>query len=252
MRNKETQRLSERFEQHTTRGDLTIQDESKLKHKVTKNGWATSKDKVGVNVNLEKVQTYEEAFAKIQAATGICDIDDLVQNFINAEDTNFSLFNYANELSADIEKQEGDIAELKAEMEMLRGLGTGQPDANKQKILQDLEARWNKTDKSGEQYDLKFQQALKTLTAVTLRIQSIFNRVGCVPPGGTRAGITESNLQMHLGLIEGRTNEILQLYAALQEGTEDDDEDDQRPFTREELKMKSMRGILKKQDKQHR
>jgi len=282
MRNKEALRLSERFEQQQNRGDLTVQDESKLKQKVTKNAWATSKDKVGVNVNLEKVQTYEEAFAKIQAATGICDIDDLVQNFINAEDTNFSLFNYANELSADIEKQEGDIAELKAEMEMLRGLGTGQPDANKQKILQDLEARWNKTDKSGEQYDLKFQQAMKTLTAVKLGIQSIFNRVGCVPPGGTQAGITESNLQMYLGLIEGRTNEILQVYAALQEGAdddddvyirppapqmqiklpstvedysdddEDDDEDDQRPFTREELKMKSMRGILKKQDKQHR
>ena len=37
-------------------------------------------------------EVYEEAFAKMQAATGISDIDELVENFINAEDQNFSLF----------------------------------------------------------------------------------------------------------------------------------------------------------------
>eukprot|EP00438_Fugacium_kawagutii_P016659 Skav229369 [mRNA] locus=scaffold584:72091:74583:- [translate_table: standard] len=51
----------------------------------------------------------------IRAATGICDIDQLVQNFIDAEDTNFSLFKYNNELSAEIEKLEQQIAEFKEE-----------------------------------------------------------------------------------------------------------------------------------------
>jgi hypothetical protein len=36
-------------------------------------------------VSLEKVQSYGEAFAKIQQATGITDIDELVTTFINAE-----------------------------------------------------------------------------------------------------------------------------------------------------------------------
>ncbi len=45
-------------------------------------------------------QIYEEAFSKIQAATGISDIDQLVETFISAEDKNFSLFNYANEVGA--------------------------------------------------------------------------------------------------------------------------------------------------------
>merc|ERR1712224_451941 len=109
-------------------------------------------------------------------------------------------------------------------------------------------------------------------------------RLGCIPPeaAGSNSNVTESNMMQYLGIIEQRTNEILQLYAALQEGNEseedaapvekprgptsnqlqiklpstvedysdeedDDDEDDQRPFTREELKLKCTRGISKKQ-----
>lgn len=278
MRQKETQRI-----QQENKGEMSPDAEDKMKKKVTKSAWGIAKDKAGMNVNQEKVQTYEEAFAKIQAATGISDIDELVQNFIDAEDQNFSLFNYANELSADIEKQEAEIAELQTELEQLKGVGSGQPDANKQKILQELEVKWNKADKKGEHFDLKCQQAVKTLSAVKAGIQSIFNRIGCsVPASVASQGISESTLHVYLGAIEGRTHEILQLHAALQEGNdeieeapsrppamqmqiklpstvedysdddEDDDEDDSRPFTREELKMKSMRGLLKKQDTKHR
>ena len=53
-----------------------------------------------------QVQSYEEAFAKIQAATGISDIDELVTTFINAEDQNFALFNYVNELNSECKKLE--------------------------------------------------------------------------------------------------------------------------------------------------
>merc|ERR1712036_36543 len=97
-----------------------------------------------MQMNVEKVQVYEEAFAKMQAATGISDIDELVENFINAEDQNFSLFTYANELSGDIEKHEAEISDLNGE----------------------LEEKWSKIDKMAEHYELKYQQAAKTLTAV--------------------------------------------------------------------------------------
>jgi len=278
MRQKERARA-----QGDQKGELSQDEENKLKKKVTKSAWGIAKDKAAININQEKVQTYEEAFGKIQAATGISDIDELVQNFINAEDQNFSLFNYANELSADIEKQEQDIAELQTEYDDLKGLGSGQHDASKQKIMVELELKWSKTDKKGEHFDLKYQQATKTLNAVRSGIQSIFDRLGCtVNPSVASQGVTESNLHIYLGSIESRTNEILQLHAALQEGNteeeeapprapamqlqiklpstvedysdddEDDDEDDQRPFTREELKLKSVRGLQKKQDKSHR
>ncbi|EGD73498.1 hypothetical protein PTSG_05202 [Salpingoeca rosetta] len=50
------------------------------------------------------VQTYDEAFRKIKATTGIEDTTKLVDLFIEVEDQNFSLFNLVNELNNEIEK----------------------------------------------------------------------------------------------------------------------------------------------------
>merc|ERR1719386_152079 len=121
---KEFMRQRHKQQEIDTRGDMTAKEEEAMKKKVTKNAWGIAKDKAAINLNIEKVQSYEEAFAKIQAATGISDIDELVQVFINAEDQNFSLFNYANELSGDIEKLEQQIGEYKGELEQLRGNGS--------------------------------------------------------------------------------------------------------------------------------
>lgn len=66
---------------------------------MNKGSWAIAQDKAAIHFAMEKVQSYEEAFAKIQKATKILDIDDLVQTFINAEDENFALFNRVNDLS---------------------------------------------------------------------------------------------------------------------------------------------------------
>eukprot|EP00928_Gymnodinium_smaydae_P014627 TRINITY_DN15387_c0_g1_i2.p2 TRINITY_DN15387_c0_g1~~TRINITY_DN15387_c0_g1_i2.p2 ORF type:complete len:402 (-),score=95.21 TRINITY_DN15387_c0_g1_i2:1356-2561(-) len=73
------------------------------------------------NAVQDRVQSYEEAFLRIQASTGICDIDELVQTFINAEDQNYSFFKYNNLLSEDIEKMEQEIALYKQEQIALSG-----------------------------------------------------------------------------------------------------------------------------------
>ena len=51
-------------------------------------------------------------------------------------------------------------------------------------------------------------------------IQSIFNKIGCNTPANMEMlgneGVTEANMMQYLGIIEQRTNEILQLYASTQ------------------------------------
>lgn len=44
---------------------------------------------------------------------GIKDIDKLVERFMEAEDANFSLFNYVNEVNAEVEKLEDQIGDIK-------------------------------------------------------------------------------------------------------------------------------------------
>ena len=51
----------------------------------------------------EKLNEYQEAFARIAKATGAKDIDELVKNFIEAEERNFTLSRFVNELTTETE-----------------------------------------------------------------------------------------------------------------------------------------------------
>lgn len=70
-----------------------------------------------MTISMDKLQYYEEAYEKIKGTTGITDIDELVTKFLEAEDKNFSLFNYVNGLNNEIEQYELVIADLKQEIE---------------------------------------------------------------------------------------------------------------------------------------
>eukprot|EP00731_Ephydatia_muelleri_P014322 Em0008g42a len=86
----------------------------------------------------ETVMSYEVAFEKIKAATGITDIDQLVHKFIEVEDQNFALFNYVNELNGDIELVQEQIQEIKEEIERFKSQGTEMEEKRKA-ILRQLE-----------------------------------------------------------------------------------------------------------------
>jgi len=209
----------EKLSQQEHRGEMTVEQEQSLKKKVLRGNWGIAKDKASIHASMEKVQSYEEAFAKIQAATGISDIDELVTTFINAEDQNFALFNYVNELNGECEKLEEQIADIRQEIEKYKGQGLN-TDNQRKKILKDLEERLQRTEAKAEQYEKKYEAAMKTVSALKVGIQSIFKKIGCDTPANMEMlgneGVTESNMMQYLGIIEQRTNEILQLYAATQ------------------------------------
>jgi len=266
-------------------GEMSLVQEDRHRKKITRNAWDTAKHLVTMTTNQEKADTYEKAFERIQKATGICDIDELVQNFIHAEDQNFSLFKYNNELSADIEKLELHIGEYREEYVALSGNGSRKEDTEKVKILETLEEKWNDIDRKAIHYEVKYQESQQTLTHVREGIKSIFKRTNCTQedlPSGCGTGISEANMMLYLAVVENEVSKLLKIYDVIRVDEDDaetarpvrpagastnfqiklpstvedysededyDDEDDQRPFTRDELKTKTMRGISKKQKK---
>jgi hypothetical protein len=214
MRNK--LKLAEQGGSHQY-GEMSMEDEAKLRKKVIKGNWHLAKDKTATSLAAEKVESYEEAFQKIQQATGITDIDDLVTTFIAAEDQNFSLFNFVNELNQEQEKLEEQMTELNGEIEKFKGAGAAD-DGVRKKLLKDLEGRLQRTDAKTEQYEQRFQAAMRTVNALKAGITSIYNKIGCNNPGNRELlgdqGVNESNMLSYLGVIEQRANEVLQTYAA--------------------------------------
>jgi chromosome segregation ATPase len=200
-----------------TLGGMDAEDEDRLKKKVNKGAWGIAKDQVDVQVSMERVQNFEEAFGKIKAATGITDIEELVRTFIKNEDQNFSLFNYVNEQTNEIEKLEEQIQQLKEE-EQKYAQESGDDVHQHKQILKDLEMKLQSTEIMVEKYESRCQDTQKTIESLKKGIQSMFTKVECDTESMlSDSTVTEANILQYLGLIEQRCNEILQQYAAIQQ-----------------------------------
>lgn len=168
---------------------------------------------------MEKVQSYEEAFAKIQAATGISDIDQLVKQFIENEDRNFKMFNYLNELNGEIEKGEEAIAELKMETEKYRGQDKGAASQRK-RLIKELQDRAVECEARNAQFEDAHKALAGSINQISRTIEALCAKLGCntklLQEMGTEAGCNEANIMVYLGLVEQRANELLSTYLSLQ------------------------------------
>mmetsp|Transcript_3847 Transcript_3847/g.7513 ORF Transcript_3847/g.7513 Transcript_3847/m.7513 type:complete len:567 (+) Transcript_3847:485-2185(+) len=198
--------------------NAVLEQESKLRKKVISGNWGIAKDKVQQQVSMDKVQSYGEAFTAIQQATGITDIDELVNRFVTAEDENFRLYRYVDELNQEIVRMEEEIVATRKEIEVFRGGTVGL--TSRKKVLAEIEDRLHETEVKAESYERKYQSAMKTVATLKEGVGSIFTKLGCNTPATMQTlgvdGISEVNIMQYLGMIEQRTNEILQMYAQSQ------------------------------------
>lgn len=204
--------------------------ESTLKNKITRNAWHIAKDKANIYLSMEKVQSYEEAFAIIQKYTGLTDIDELVSTFISSENHNFNLFNYVNELTKQYENINEKINTLHREKKQYI-------DNNNNRSNNTINLVGEKTNKMNElqlnittvqsQLDTMNQHIVQSESTMNQLMNKINNIVHVVNGGDTvNEPVTESNMMSYLGVIEQRTNELLHLYV-LQRDSDNDDHNNQ-------------------------
>jgi coiled-coil domain-containing protein 63/114 len=167
-------------------------------------------------IAAEKVKSYEEAFNKIQSATGILDIDVLVNTFIKAEDKNFTLFKFVNELSNDIETLEKQIQDLEQEVSACK---VQEEDGYINNTSNVFEEKLEKYSKKAENYEKKYEESQKTLNSLKEEVTKFFYSIDCHKQLASEflgETVTESVIKQFLTLAEQRSNEIFQAYALIQ------------------------------------
>ena len=86
-------------------------------------------------------------------------------------------------------------------------------DPGKSQIDAELASKIEDTTKKIDFYKKKYDNTMKTISALKIGIRNIYESIGC---GSDKVEdinmITESNMLTYLGAIEERTNEILQMY----------------------------------------
>ncbi|QDZ25392.1 outer dynein arm protein 1 [Chloropicon primus] len=214
MKVKESKRSSDAAGDDGSAGD----GEKKGKKKLMSKDWVSMKEKALHRNQVDRIKSYSEAFQKIQEATGITDIDELVTKFLDAEDQNFTLFTYVNDLNLEIEKVESQINDIKSDIEKYKGQGNDS-ESQRKKILDQLEDKLRQTEEKTEQTERQYEQSTKTISGLKSGIFNIFNRIGCASLTNKElldSGIKQANMMQYLGIIEQRTNELLQIYATSQ------------------------------------
>jgi coiled-coil domain-containing protein 63/114 len=169
--------------------------------------------------SLQEKINYGESIAKIQEVTGITDIQEIINKFLEAEDQNFSLFNYVNDVNMEIERLEHANNNMRSMIEKYRGQGMTD-DTQRKKTVRESEEKLQKTEKKIAEYAGRAAVAERHIAELKSGIQSIFARIGAssVDEMLGNQGVTDSNMMQYLGIIEQKTSEILQAYAKSQMG----------------------------------
>lgn len=200
----------------------TESDESKLQRtKGALGKTATTRTQAEGSSHPTTVQQYEEAFQKVRLHTGVADVNQLLQKFAHAEDENFSLFNYVNELNNEIEKLEEQRAQIKAEAERVSahdGVG-GADSQSRRKVLKMLEDKLLVEEENTKRFRQKTEQATRILEDVMASVQTIFASIACdegqiVNRHGT-AGLTETSVLYYLAAIEAQTDKLIHQWRQL-------------------------------------
>jgi chromosome segregation ATPase len=148
-------------------------------------------------------------------------VDEIITRFLEAEEQNFSLFNYVNDINSEIERLEHATAEMRNKIEKYRGQGMSS-DSQRRRALRDLEDKLSRVQQKIEEHEQRHQKAVRVISQLKNGIHSIFTRIGAgsssVEELLGNQGVTESNMLQYLGIIEQRTSELLQMYTASQMG----------------------------------
>lgn len=101
-----------------------------------------------------------------------------MNEFVQAEAHNFSLFTYVKDLTSEMDDLEEDIRKIREEIDKYRGHGVNNEN-NREKILQNLNAQLAATEQETREYEQQYAETMKTINALKIGIQSIFDRIGC-------------------------------------------------------------------------
>ena len=192
------------------------EEESRLKKKVHRSARTIDKERSSIQLNAEKVASYEEAFALIQKATNISDIEQLVGVFLSAEDENFRLFNFVNQMNGDIEREEDGIERLRQQVDAMKGGEEESVEGVRKQLLSGLSSDLAQYSVQRTNNERSAKDAEALLASLTGGVESVFELLGCDRARAReRVGgeaVTESTVGEWLGLVEERVNELCAMY----------------------------------------
>eukprot|EP00471_Norrisiella_sphaerica_P005293 CAMPEP_0184479200 /NCGR_PEP_ID=MMETSP0113_2-20130426/1020_1 /TAXON_ID=91329 /ORGANISM="Norrisiella sphaerica, Strain BC52" /LENGTH=395 /DNA_ID=CAMNT_0026857231 /DNA_START=87 /DNA_END=1271 /DNA_ORIENTATION=- len=167
----------------------------------------------------EKAVSYEDAFNKVLIKTGWADLHALIKAFIANEDSNYTA-----------KRVEEELEQKRVEVEKYEKDGTSGV-ANHRRIIVDLDLKLQKAVSISEAYRKKYAKALRVVESLKGGIREILEMLSCDVKSEVNEAVNESNMMQYFGIIEERTNELLEAFDSENRGEGNEDNVDESEST---------------------
>lgn len=159
-------------------GDLTGEEEKHLKSAlamtVMQQGMVVEEKKE----HRSKIDIFESAFRKIKEATGVSDVNEVIQKITSQESTTDNLINLSKENQARLEQLQTEHSNLKMRVEELKYSGSG--GGHRRKMVDDHEQNLVLASAKLERAKLKYERLAKVLIGVKAGVEHLVDKLECV------------------------------------------------------------------------
>lgn len=173
-------------------GDLGEEEEDALKANVVTNKLQEGKVAEDRIEHRSKIDVFETAFRKIKEATGVSDVNEVIQKIVSQESTTDNLMMLTRENQTKIELLNEEKAALKARVEEIKYSGPG--GGHRRKMVDDHEENLSSSAARLERCRLKYERLAKNLISVKAGIDHLADKLDQVREDSRQITMTDDTI----------------------------------------------------------
>ncbi|OQS06428.1 hypothetical protein THRCLA_01532 [Thraustotheca clavata] len=156
-----------------------------------------------------KIDIFESAFRKIKEATGVSDVNEVIQKIVSQEGTTENLMMLTKENQARLEALQAEHLHLKMHVEELKYSGSG--GGHRRKMVDDHESNLNIATAKLERARLKYERVAKILISVKAGVEHLVDKIESIREDGKAIHVADNTIVEALHQSELTLTNILTL-----------------------------------------
>eukprot|EP00968_Pinguiococcus_pyrenoidosus_P005544 scaffold361_cov248-Pinguiococcus_pyrenoidosus.AAC.4 len=199
-------------------GDVDIQAEAFLKASLESNQDAAARAGAQKEEHQSKIDIFQNAFRKIKKATGVSDVNEVIQKVVSQEGTAESLMLLTKENQQKIDKYHGMKNELRQRIEEMKYSGTNK--GHRRKLVDDMEEKLAASATHLERVRMKYGRLARSVISAKAGVAHLQEKLAAIREElGVEDGttLTDESIVEVLNECEGVATKLLQRVKAAEE-----------------------------------
>eukprot|EP00238_Polyblepharides_amylifera_P001167 CAMPEP_0196571392 /NCGR_PEP_ID=MMETSP1081-20130531/1575_1 /TAXON_ID=36882 /ORGANISM="Pyramimonas amylifera, Strain CCMP720" /LENGTH=559 /DNA_ID=CAMNT_0041888327 /DNA_START=25 /DNA_END=1704 /DNA_ORIENTATION=+ len=196
-------------------GDLSQAQEEGLKSQVVTSHFMHEANEKHLEDMQRRITTFEEAFKKIKEATGVSDVNEVIQKFMTQEDTHNNLKQITKESQTRIDQLNAERSAIVARLEELKYSGTGLDGSRR--LVDEYEMSLEEATLACETERVKYERVAKTLIAMKAGIEHLADKLVPLKLDAANIPLTEETVVDVLAQSEQKLTKVYESLMATEE-----------------------------------